>query len=270
MNTLNDDDAQRRKEIEAYYDDFTHGRFASYQERPNFRHIAALTRILPHIAKDAHVLEVGCGAGILTGYWAARAADGHVSACDISSEAVKAAEELCKANNVKFKAIDVVHDGDLLTQWSEQPVNIIILVDVLGHIPVAQRSALFKNLCANLADGGAIALTFPSELYQRYMREHEPDELQIVDEIITVGDIQSLCEEFGLSIKHYSLEDVWQTNQYTHCVLERNVALRPMNFNGQRYAMAEHYAEYYPVSLKDFLRLWTTRQIAKFTRKAHQ
>ena len=73
-----------------------------------------------------------------------------------------------------------------------------------------------------------MVLTFPSPQDQRYHRAEKPEELQVIDEVIELSDLLALADETGLSLRHFSLEDVWLKNQYAHCVLQTSIELRPL------------------------------------------
>jgi len=96
-------------------------------------------------------------------------------------------------------------------------VQLIVMVNVIEHIPLDEHSALMSKLCSLLEDG-TIVLTYPAPDLQRERRERKADDLQLVDEIVELEHVERLASANALAIEHYSLLDIWN-EQYAHCVL---------------------------------------------------
>jgi hypothetical protein len=80
-----------------------------------------------------------------------------------------------------------------------------------------------------MADDGKLILTYPSPAYQRQLYEQNRSELQIIDEIVEFDALATHAAAEGLFVKHFSLEDVWLSNQYVHCVFEAgDIRLKPL------------------------------------------
>ena len=102
--------------------------------------------------KPRTVLEIGCGYGEAAVFFAR---NGYiVSAFDISSAAVKKAEELAKnaGVNVNFFC------ADLLTYKIESKFDIIYSSGAMNYVPPADRKKFFEMLQANTAVGGINAI----------------------------------------------------------------------------------------------------------------
>jgi SAM-dependent methyltransferase len=207
--------------IRTFYDRFSSERSRTYVEHGNRRIEKAVARILPLVSEESTVLEIGCGTGLVAEQIARVAIRGSVWACDISAAAIALAQLRVKAANVQFRALDVSGGFAELKAWLPGPVDVVVLVDALEHLPLGLHRQFFENLAIVTHAGSTVVLTFPSPDYQRHLREHSPGELQIIDEIIDLSHLYEVTIQNGFVVKHFSLEDVWLPNQYVHCVLRR-------------------------------------------------
>jgi hypothetical protein len=115
-----------------------------------------------------------------------------------------------------FDKVERVLDG---------PVDLITMIDVIEHIPEEGRGAMLHNLRRVAKNDALLILTYPSPQYQQYLREKDPKELQIIDNIIPIETLLTEARAAGFFLRHYSLETVWQKNQYVHCIFEANTSL---------------------------------------------
>ena len=206
--------------VRTFYNEFTESRFLKYIGEKNPRIEKAIARIVPVVTSDSRVLEVGCGVGVVTEQIVRRAKNGSVWACDISERAIQYARQRITAPNVHFRSGDILHGFDELKSWISESVQLVVMVDVIEHLPVEEHPTLFCNLRSIMTKDSTLILTFPSPQYQHYLQEKDPHELQIIDEVVELSHILQVASETGFDIKHFSLEDVWLKNQYVHCVLE--------------------------------------------------
>jgi len=210
------------EDIRAYYNRFTAERTPHYTKNGNLRTDKAIARILPLVREDDQVLEIGCGVGLVAEQIARVACRGSVWACDISDDAIASAHDRVKAANVQFRALDVGARFEDIKRWLHAPVDLVVMVDVLEHLPLHSHGKFFQELSTVMKpESSCCLLTFPSPHYQLYLRNHRPDELQIVDEIIELPHLHQMAAKSGFVITHFSLEDVWLPKQYAHCILTR-------------------------------------------------
>ena len=210
--------------VRAYYNRFTGERTRHYAKNGNLRIDKAIGRILPLVREDSQVLEIGCGTGLVAEQIAGVACRGFVSACDISDDAIALARGQVKAANVQFRALDIGARFEELKTWLPAPVDLVVMVDVVEHIPLPSHEKLFQDLISVMAPESSAVLTFPSPHYQRYLQECHPEELQIIDEIIELPHLHEIAAKNGLVLTHFSLEDIWMPKQYAHCILSRSAA----------------------------------------------
>ncbi len=187
------------EEIAAYYESFWFETGAEHWRRDNGRHLRIRQEIarLLGAARGLRVLDVGCGAGVLTSELCRY---GEVTGTDLSAPAVAFAsvmEPRARFVAGRFQEVDLGLNFDLITMF-----------DVLEHVPLEERPQLFERLDALLGGRGWLVLTTPQPSYTRWLHEHRPDLLQIVDEPVSPLDVVSIAEEHGLELVEYLVYDV--------------------------------------------------------------
>ena len=175
------------------------------------------------IRRDATtVLVIGCGIGDLAYHIASRVAStAHVLATDISSEAVDIARRLHAHRRVTYRVLDAVTDE------IEGEYDVIILPDTYEHIPAPLRKTLHERLARAMSARSMCILTLPSPSHQRYLKE-QGEGLQIVDEIVTLDDLQAFAQDVGGELSYFNMIHVWRANDYIHAVIERAAAAAPL------------------------------------------
>ena len=232
--------------VQAFYNDFADSRMLGYLEQSNPRIEKAIATVLPLVERDARVLDVGCGIGLATERIASAAPDGFVWACDISDRNIEIATQRSRARNVAFRVGDVMRGFAELQAWVGGPVQLVTLIDVVEHIPLEAHAELLHNLRGLMTSDATLCLTFPSPGYQRFLRRHRPGELQIVDELVEPWELGQRAREAGFHLKRLTLEDVWYTNQYVHCVLQTSPGLHRVEQDGRYWQAVRELAAAVP------------------------
>ncbi|TND09377.1 MAG: methyltransferase family protein [Bacteroidetes bacterium] len=165
------------KDIANFYDDYT-----SKQKKTgvNARHRTILKRLKRFGLEPNHrVLEIGCGIGTVTGLLAAYLEKGQVVGVDISPKSVELARKnLSKFGNAEF----VVSDMSSFSHSSK--FDVVLLPDVLEHIPVDQHANLFRVIRENIHENSFVAINLPNPYYLDWIRVNKPELLQIIDQSI--------------------------------------------------------------------------------------
>ena len=208
------------KTVREYYDDFLRSRMINYRLYGNLRLNRAAERILPFFRTHSKVLDIGCGIGIVTSKVAARASRGHVWGIDLGRENIWYASQTIRNANLTLLEADVVTDFEAIRKQLPAKMDVVTMVDVIEHIPAVARPDLLVKIRALCSDDAVMVLTYPSPQYQEFLREHNPNELQIIDNIVLLEELLNEACIAGFSLKHYSLETVWMRNQYVHCVFQ--------------------------------------------------
>lgn len=209
----------------AFYDDFLESRMLDYRIYGNLRLDMAAGLIERYVTSDSNVLDLGCGIGMATERIANAASNGHVWACDLSERNVAYAQQTVAPSNVTFFVADVLDNFPRVRQAVTAPLDLVMMVDVLEHLPLRTHSDLFHGIRGLCSERAYLILTYPSPQYQRYLKAERPQELQIIDEILELEHVLSVTESAGFHLRYYSLETVWLRNQYVHCVLQTDQAL---------------------------------------------
>lgn len=213
------------KDVKEFYDNFLESKMLDYRVRGNLRIERATERILDFVHPGSNVLDVGCGIGITAERIADEVENGHVWAFDISDRNIWYARETVNPPNVTFFVADVSQDRPRIREELTEAVDVVTLVDVIEHIPKDSHTDLFCFLNSIMSERSFIILTYPSPQYQRHLKESNPDELQIIDQVIELEELLESARLSGFSLKHYSLETIWMHNQYVHCVLQSDNSL---------------------------------------------
>jgi len=212
-------------EVKSFYDDFLESKMLDYRVRGNPRIDKATERILDFVHPSSQVLDVGCGIGITAERVADELEEGHVWAFDISERNIWYARRTIERSNATFFVADVSEDKRAIREQLTDAVDVVTLIDVIEHIPQENHAELFSFLRSLVSDRSFVVLTYPSPQYQRHLIENDPEELQIIDQVIERKKLIQAAQASGFSLRHYSLETVWKRNQYVHCVLQSDDSL---------------------------------------------
>jgi SAM-dependent methyltransferase len=209
--------------VESFYDEFSR-RFVNDVVEGNERMAQQLdffSRAVPPGAES--ILVVGSGSGQGAHHLAARVAKrARVVALDISSENLRFARALFAHPRVEYRKADVTREV------VEGRFDVIALPDVYEHIPPEARAALHARFNELLTEDGRILFTIPSPGKQESLREAGHG-LQVIDETITLADLERVARDVGGELTYFNLVSVWEANDYAHAVVERRASrVRPI------------------------------------------
>lgn len=208
------------REVARFYDNFLGKKLVKDFENLNLRQLAAMRLLRRYLRRSDNVLELGCGAGIVTREIARRVA--RCTAVDISDANVALAESVVSKGNTEFFVFDLVED-DCGMLAERGPFDAVVMVDVIEHIPLGAHAMVIEKIEGLLAPGGRWILTYPTPQYQRLLYEKEPEKIQVVDEIV---ELPALLQKTKLDPVYYATMDVWRKEQYAHLVLQKPSADR--------------------------------------------
>ncbi len=108
-------------------------------------------------------------------------------------------------------------------------------MDVYEHIAIEDRPGLHEALTDLLRDQSRIFLSFPTPRHQTWLRQYHPDQIQPVDEDVSIDTISALARDTRTEVVFYQEVGVWHDGDYAHGVLEKRGAgwpslrtIRPM------------------------------------------
>lgn len=187
-----------------WYQAFEYVRRGSVSPAQSFlKHsLVPLSLISERLAKDAIVLDLGCGEGILTNSLAERRPDCRFIGIDLDASRLALAQRHARPNSV-------FHVGDIFALDLPDKADAAILNDVVHHHEFAKQGVLLHKVLSNLKPGGLLILKevdrndrldlkattfFDSRLY--------PDDTLCFR---TLDDWKSLLHRLGVT----SIDDAW-------------------------------------------------------------
>lgn len=199
--------------ISGWYDDFvTHQTHIG----TNIRHRTIL-RNAKHagLRNGMRVLEVGCGIGTVTKLLAKNNKKGFVLGVDISPRSIETARQnLSRYKHVQFLVSDMSDFTD------DSLFDLVVLPDVIEHIPLEQHPALFATVSKYLSPNGKVLINVPNAQLLEYMHEYEPQTLQVIDQPIHLDRLLRVVYEQGLVLEEmhgYGLR--YDLAEYTSIIL---------------------------------------------------
>lgn len=172
----------------------------------NERHRAILRWLGRFGMRPGHsVLEIGCGIGTVSGLIAAALGpEGSLVAIDLSPKSVAAARSrLAELQNVELRA------GNALTIDLAGTFDVVVLPDVIEHIPLEHHPQLFARVASWLAPGGFILLHYPNPWYLQWRHENMPDCVQLIDQPIHADTLTANAYANGLYLDHLETYSIW-------------------------------------------------------------
>lgn len=151
------------------------------------------------------VLELGCGIGTLSGLIGEElGATGSLLSIDLSPKSIEVARaNHRKLTNTEFRA------GDALEAEIGGAFDVIVLPDVLEHIPLGRHPQLFRRVASWLAPNGFVLLHFPNPWYLAWCHEHRPELLQLIDQPIHADRLTANLYPSGLTLCHLETYSIW-------------------------------------------------------------
>lgn len=205
--------SQSLQEIKTYYDKHITGKLRGFVEG-NLRVECAWQTIEKWMPKNPQrILEVGCGIGDICWRMTRRWSESEVVGLDISSKSLAIAQQLFNSPRLSFV------EGTLGESVITGKFDLIVLMDVYEHIAVTDRPTLHQTLREVRSDQGRIILSFPTPRHLAWLRQHQPEQIQPVDENVNVATILALAEDTNTEILLYQEVDVWHEGDYAHVVL---------------------------------------------------
>lgn len=184
------------QEVVEFYDEF-----ANYQQKSgiNDRHAQILKWLKKFGLKSNYsVLEVGCGSGQLTQLIAEFCSNGQIRGLDISpGNITMAAQRLAKHKHVQVAVSDVTKEP------IEGSYDMIIVPDVMEHIPVELHGEVFQAISKVLKPDGKLLIHIPHPRYLDFVRINDPDKLQIIDQSLSAARLISDAESAGFRLAYF-------------------------------------------------------------------
>lgn len=213
--------------IRDFYDDYV-GRMVAVGI--NDRHHAIVGWLRHFGLRPEHrVLEIGCGVGTVTQLLAdALGPSGSIMATDLSPKSIETAKDrLSSFRNIQFAA------GDVLEVQIDGVFDVIVLPDVIEHIPIESHPQLFKRIATWLAPGGFVLLNYPNPLYLQWLHKHKPEILQVIDQPVHADGLLASSYAAGLYLDFLQTYSIW-TREGDYIVAVFKSLTAPRTFTTER------------------------------------
>jgi cyclopropane fatty-acyl-phospholipid synthase-like methyltransferase len=203
-------------EAQRFYDEFVDHQLTI---GVNERHHSIMRHLKRAGLEPRHrILEIGCGVGTLTGLLAEHISrDGSLLATDLSPKSV----EVARASLARFANVDL-RAGDILEMEIDGTFDVIVLPDVIEHIPLEQHPQLFGRIAGWLREGGFALMNYPNPNFLEWCREHKPEELQVIDQPVYTDVLTANAYPHGLYLDFLETYSIWvHEGDYQVAVLRR-------------------------------------------------
>ncbi len=200
--------------VEDYYDARVAEKLADFTH-VNPRIEAAITMLAEWAPKHPRrILEIGCSVGASSWRMARAWPDAEVVGADISPGSIAVAQQCFRLPNLSYRA-GTVTPGSL-----EGEFDLVVMMDVYEHIPVADRATVHAAIKAHLAKECRIVITVPTPALQ-HAAHCVPGGLQPVDEDIGLDEIRSFATDTETQLLYMRQVGIWEYGDYTHIVFGR-------------------------------------------------
>ena len=171
----------------------------------NERHRSILAGLLRCGLRPEHrVLEIGSGVGTLTVLLAGALPQGSLVGIDLSPKSIEAA----RARLARFADVELIA-GDVLEAGIEGRFDVVVLPDVIEHVPVELHGALFARVAGWVRDDGFVFVHYPDPHHLEWTRRNEPEKLQLVDQPIHADVLTANAYANGLYLERYERYSIW-------------------------------------------------------------
>lgn len=198
-----------QNDVTEFYDEFLEY-LKMDRERDNPRHSYIKNRLKKIIHEGDNVLDLGCGIGITTEYIDSLGVS-EVIGVDLSPKLFEYARDTVE--NIEF----IVHD--ITTLELGKKFDVISICDVMEHVPRERYPDLFRVIKSHLKENGKVFISIPDPDYLNFIREIMPEKLQIIDNSITLEEVNKLCRNNNMQIKHFNVYSIFIDNEYNEYIL---------------------------------------------------
>lgn len=179
--------------------------------------ICPVDDVLRWVPKQATVFDIGCGAGLLPGLLVLRGHRASITGVDASPSAIALARDI--AERFDGEPSLTFHVTATTVEWPAGPFDVVMMVDVLHHIPPAVQQSFVSDALARVAPGGRFVYKDMARRPLFHAAANRLHDLVIAREWIHYVDpnvVTSLATAAGLRPRHVSHHRQWW---YAHDLL---------------------------------------------------
>jgi 2-polyprenyl-3-methyl-5-hydroxy-6-metoxy-1,4-benzoquinol methylase len=205
----------KKQEVIDFYHNYTKRQI---EHGINERHKSIISKAVKSGMKPFHsVLEIGCGVGTETKLLGEFLNKGKLYSYDIAPENIRIAKEsLSGFRNVE---LDVADATKLIL---DEVFDVIIMPDVIEHIPLELHARMFQNMSKMLKPDGFIFIHIPNPEYLAWCHENRKEILQIIDQPIYTSELLNNLQGTNLTITSLETYSIWvEKGDYQFIVLRK-------------------------------------------------
>lgn len=211
--------------VAQYYDDFS---AKQIEMGINARNLSIQRWLEEYGLKPHHtVLEIGCGIGTQTQLLAEYLdSNTKIVANDISPKSIDIAKQrLAKHTNITFIA------DDIIKYPIKEQFDVVLLPDVIEHIPIEQHSELFKKISQCLKPTGFVLIHIPNPQFLEWCHINMKDKLQVIDQPVFTDILIKNTYPHGFYLHTLRTYSIWVDNgDYQIIVLKPQAPLAKREF----------------------------------------
>lgn len=148
------------------------------------------------VRSGSRVLDFGCALGYNSGYLTAMDHNCYVVGIDISPKCIEIAKQ--RYPNATWHCVDVsqAREFEMCDKLIEEPVNFIIMSDVIEHVPTKNHDNVFWYLSKYSAPGAALLVSVPNPEHYEESVKNTP---QPVEEKLNIPELLGVMALHGFN-----------------------------------------------------------------------
>lgn len=210
----------------SFYDNFIH---YQVQSGINDRIYGLYQRTKKIGIANKNILEIGCGIGALTYLLSKKIEAGKIEAIDISKKSIEFAKEQIRKKNVSFEYSGVLNFASRFTSY-----NLILMFDVLEHIPLEDHPKVFEKIAGWMNDDSLLLINLPNPNYILYDQIHQPEQLQETDHPVFLSQLIPVFNSLSLEVKYLETYSVWIKEDYQFLIIRKQKEFREVQLSSLR------------------------------------
>lgn len=199
-----------KTKVADFYDAFTNHQMKT-DVMLNDRHFLLFKKLKSlGLNTNSHVLELGCGIGVITSLISTVVKKGKITAVDISPKSIEAAKKnIFNKTNIEFIVSDILNFS-----YRGGRLDFITLFDVIEHIPLKDHPAVFKLISSFMNEKTILLINIPHPHLIEYDRKYHPEDLQIIDEALQANFILENAYHAGMNLMFFVSYGIWHEDDY--------------------------------------------------------
>lgn len=168
--------------------------------------ICPFESLIPHVAPGSSVLDVGCGAGLFLALLAGTVSDIAGVGLDSSTPAIETALRMAeRAKLLGYPATLRFVRLHVAEPWPAGLFDVVSLVDVMHHVPVADQKSVFRRAVDSVTPGGILIykdLAHQPAFHAGLNRLHDLLLARQWIHYLPIDRVEEWARELGLPLTH--------------------------------------------------------------------